>query len=48
MDDEAAMGGGGKEADGGGRVFVGICGVCAGVRGVLFGEGDVEEAVEDG
>ena len=47
IDDVAGMGGGGRDADGGGSVEVLVDGVCIGGSGVLLGEGDVEDAVDD-
>lgn len=50
MDVDKAMGGGGSEGDGAGRleVFEVLCDVDEAGRGVLLGEGDVDEAVEEG
>ena len=48
IDDVAGMGGGGRDAEGGGSVEVLVDGVCIGGSGVLLSEGDVEDAVDDG
>ena len=47
IDDVVGMGGGGRDAEGGGSVEVLVDGVCIGGSGVLLGEGDVEDAVEE-